>query len=494
MVSSLTGASAEDGLRLQGSVVLPDRFRSTTFRKLLQRRRKLSSVLRVWAGEARSSSRSKWASEGRPLVTREDLIAFDDAWLHPSATELVWNAAESLQPVFAEIDRLVAHNLVRVQRAFRSARVGPHHFAGSTGYGHGDLGRAALDEIMASVMGGNAALVRSQFVSGTHAISTALFAILRPGDEMVSVAGSPYDTLEEVIGIRGTPGHGSLREWGVKYREVPLDSCGKINWAVLSSAISPGTRVAHVQRSCGYAERPTLSISEIGLIVKVVKAQNPNCIVFVDNCYGEFTEKEEPCSVGADLVAGSLIKGVGGTLAVGGGYIAGKEDLVAACAARLTAPGVGIESGCVSGETLRLMMQGLFLAPQMVGEALKGGRLVASVMAEEGYIVSPTPGMASPMTFVTSVRLGSPEKMSSFCRAVQRCSPIGSYIEPVPGETPGYGDQVIFGNGTFVDGSTAELTADGPLREPFTVYCQGGTHWTHWGLVLQEVVASLRAQ
>ncbi|EIE20208.1 aluminum resistance [Coccomyxa subellipsoidea C-169] len=407
----------------------------------------------------------------------------------------VWDAAADLAPTFSQIDNeLVAHNLRRAQAAMRGARLGPHHFSGSTGYGHGDLGRAALDDIMAEVMGAEAAIVRIQFVSGTHAISTALFAALRPGDELLAVAGKPYDTLEEVIGLRGTSGHGSLREWGVAYRELPLAEGGDIDWAALASAITPTeTKVASIQRSCGYALRPTLSIAAIERAVRIIKEQSPDCIVAVDNCYGEFTEDREPCAVGADLVMGSLIKSPGGTIVPGGGYIAGRADLVAAAAARLTAPGVGTDAGGVSGSTLRLMAQGLFLAPQMVGEALKGGRLVAEVMSREGYAVAPAGRVPSPASFITAVQVGSAARMCAFCRAVQRASPVGSYIEPVPGVTPGYDDEVIFGDGTFIDGSTAELSADGPLRPPYVVYCQGGTHWTHWAVALESIVEDMRA-
>ncbi|KAK9830077.1 hypothetical protein WJX72_009629 [[Myrmecia] bisecta] len=418
------------------------------------------------------------------------------------AAELVWQAAHELQPEFGRIDRLVAHNLRRVQAAFRRGRIGPHHFAGSTGYGHGDLGRAALDEVMAEVMGAEAAIVRIQFVSGTHAIASALYAALRPGEELLAVVGRPYDTLEEVVGLRGTPGHGSLQEWGVQYRELPR-AAGNIDWEALQTAVRPYTRVALVQRSCGYAKRDTLTIAQIGRAVNMLKAQNPDCLVLVDNCYGEFTEMQEPCAVGADLAMGSLIKNGGGTICPGGGYVAGRADLVAAVQARLTAPGVGMDAGCVPGETLRLMFQGLFLAPQMTGEALKGGRLVASVMQREGYAVEPVPAACSraepsgapsgtAYSMITAVELGSRERMVAFCRAIQQICPVGSYIRPEPGVTPGYGDEVIFADGTFIDGSTAELSADGPLRAPYQVYCQGGTHWTHWAIALEAAVNALR--
>ena len=458
------------------------------------------------AGEGRSANRTKWTSSGDPAAAAAAAApcALEAAPLPSGAPRspvstpqldphtLVWDAVAAVRPEFEGIDRLVHANLSRVQAAFRAARVGPHHFAGSTGYGHGDLGRATLDDVMADVMGAEAAAVRIQFVSGTHAIAAGLFACLRPGDELLAVAGSPYDTLEEVIGLRGTPGAGSLAEFGVSYRKLELLEDGTVDWAALATAVRPETKVALVQRSCGYAARPTLSIDDISRAVAALKAQRPDVCVLVDNCYGEFTEGAEPPAVGADLCMGSLIKNPGGTIVPGGGYVAGRADLVERAVARLGAPGVGVDAGCVPGETLRLMFQGLFLAPQMVGEALKGGRLVAEVLSREGFRVVPGPGASHPPSFITAVELGAPERMAAFCRAVQERCPVGSYIRPVPGVTPGYGDEVIFADGTFVDGSTAELSADGPLRAPYVVYCQGGTHWTHWALVLEAAVGAMR--
>eukprot|EP00803_Ostreobium_quekettii_P004421 evm.model.scf_179.10 EVM.evm.TU.scf_179.10 scf_179:99938-104682(+) len=406
--------------------------------------------------------------------------------------EEIWQAVRRLYPQFLEIDQLVASNSRRVQEAYSQAKIGRHHFAGSTGYGYGDLGRKAFDEAMADVMGAESAIVRSQFVSGTHAIACGLYGALRPGDELLSVTGRPYDTLEEVIGLRGSPGSGSLREWGVSYRELDLTHEGKIDWEALPEAIAEGRpRVAFLQRSCGYALRSTLTIAEIERAVQVIKGADPGCLVFVDNCYGEFTEKIEPPSVGADLAMGSLIKNPGGTLAPGGGYVAGRADMVEAAFSRLGAPGVGLDAGSTLGEYLRLVMQGLFLAPQFVGEALKAGRLIADVMGSRGYGVTPGPGMHHEPSFITAVELGSPDKMAHFCKAVQACCPVASYVQPVPGVTAGYGDEVIFADGTFIDGSTSELSADGPLRPPYVVYCQGGTHWTHWALALEAVIQKL---
>lgn len=447
--------------------------------------------LQTVAGEGRSFNRTTWTSQQLP-ASPTVLDQPKDQAKPGNAAELVWQASQNLQPIFAGIDQLVGRNLRRVQTAMRRHRIGPHHFSGSTGYGHGDLGREAFDEVLAEVLGAEAALGRIQFVSGTHAIATALYSVLRPADELLAVAGRPYDTMEEVIGLRGTPGHGSLKEWGVTYRELPLAEQGLIDWTALRTAITPRTKVALIQRSCGYASRPTLDIAEIDMAVQVIKAQSPDCIVAVDNCYGEFTADKEPCAVGADLCMGSLIKNPGGTIVTGGGYVAGKASLVAAAQARLTAPGVGIDAGSVPGETVRLIMQGLFLAPQMVGEALKGGRLIAEVMSGAGYPCTPLQGLPQTHSFITAVHLGSPDKMTAFCRAVQTCCPVGSYVQPIPGVTPGYGDEVIFADGTFIDGSTSELSADGPIRPPYTVYCQGGTHWTHWAFALEEALQAVQ--
>ena len=447
----------------------------------------------IVAGEGRSANRTKWTSSNTTATVVEKEVLHDEGYAN-HATSIIDSSVATVQTLFQEIDGLVQFNLHRVQRAFRAARIGPHHFAGSTGYGHGDLGREALDQVMAEVMGAQAAAVRIQYVSGTHAISSALYACLRPGDELLAVAGAPYDTLEEVIGLRGTPGHGSLKEWGVDYRKLDLvPSTGIIDWDALESAIVPGkTKVALIQRSCGYALRPTLSIADIERAVNIIKAQsNGQCIVVVDNCYGEFTDVKEPPAVGADLCMGSLIKNPGGTIVSGGGYVAGRVDLVDRAVARMSAPGVGMDAGGVPGETLRLMFQGLFLAPQMVGEALKGGRLVAEVMHRAGYRVIPAAGRCHPWSFITAVELNSSDKMQSFCSTVQSCCPVGSYVRPVPGVTPGYGDEVIFADGTFIDGSTAELSADGPIREPYVVYCQGGTHWTHWRIVLEQCLPEI---
>ncbi|KAL1504921.1 hypothetical protein AB1Y20_008688 [Prymnesium parvum] len=399
-------------------------------------------------------------------------------------------AIASLQLTFAAIDRRTEVKLRQVLAAFRRHAVGAHHFAGVNGYGHGDLGREVLDSIYADLMGAEAALVRVQFFSGTHAIACALFGVLRPGQELLGVSGAPYDTLEEVIGLRGRTDdllRGTLADFGVRYAQVELLPGGVFDLQAIEAAITPATRVVHVQRSCGYAWRPSIPVAEIGRLADWLKRRDPSLVLFVDNCYGEFVEDMEPCAVGAHLVAGSLIKNPGGTIAPTGGYVAGRADLVAAAGRRLSAPGV--EGGATLGMN-RAFFQGLFMAPQVVGEAMKGAELIARVMESLGYECNPPAG--SPRTdIIQAVRLKERENVIAFCEAVQRCSPVGAHVLPTPGTTPGYGDEVIFADGTFVDGSTLELSADGPLREPYAVYMQGGTHWTHWSIVLREALQAI---
>ncbi|KAI9131302.1 methionine gamma-lyase family protein [Acaryochloris sp. CCMEE 5410] len=397
-------------------------------------------------------------------------------------------AEQAMSLIFSKIDTQVKKNLTQILKSFHNCRLGPHHFASVSGYGHDDLGRQVLDQVFAEVMGAEAALVRVQFVSGTHAIAAALFGVLRPGDQMLSVAGAPYDTLEEVIGIRGE-GQGSLKEFGVEYRQLELTPAGTIDWPALETSIQPQTRLVLIQRSCGYSWRPSLSIEEIGKIVDRVKAQNPNTICFVDNCYGEFIADREPPAVGADLIAGSLIKNPGGTIVTAGGYIAGRRDLVEAAACRLTSPGIGSAGGATLDQT-RLMFQGLFLAPQMVGEAMKGNHLVAHVFQELGYPVNPLPE-APRRDVIQAVKLGSAEKLVAFCQAFQQYSPVGSYLDPMPAPMPGYESNLVMAGGTFIDGSTSELSADGPLREPYIVFCQGGTHWTHVAIALEAAIEAV---
>ncbi|MBD1822237.1 methionine gamma-lyase family protein [Cyanobacteria bacterium FACHB-DQ100] len=401
---------------------------------------------------------------------------------------LIKEAEQALSAIFSGIDSQVKKNLQRVLAAYRHHRVGVHHFASVSGYGHDDLGREVLDRVFAEIVQAEAAIVRVQFVSGTHAIASALYGVLRPGDEMLCVAGAPYDTLEEVIGLRGHQ-QGSLKDLSVSYRQLELTPDGLIDWHALRTAIRANTKLVSIQRSCGYSWRPSLSIVEIEKIVAIVKEQNPNTVCFVDNCYGEFVEDREPTAVGADLIAGSLIKNMGGTIVTTGGYVAGRADLVEMAACRLTAPGIGSSGGATFDQN-RLLFQGLFLAPQMVGEAMKGNHLTAYVFDKLGYPVNPAP-MAPRRDVIQAIKLGSPEKIIAFCRSIQQNSPIGSYLDPVPSGMPGYESELVMAGGTFIDGSTSEFSADGPLREPYVVFCQGGTHWTHVAIALEAAIEAL---
>jgi len=405
------------------------------------------------------------------------------------AADQVAAALERIAPVVAERRAGVQPRLQRVLEAFAAERLGVHHFASVTGYGHGDLGREVLDRVFARVLQAEAAAVRLQFVSGTHAIAAALFGVLRPGDRLLALTGRPYDTLEEVIGIRGS-GQGSLAEFGIAYDELPLLPDGRVDEAGIAAALAAPTRLVLIQRSCGYSWRPSLSVGQIGALVERVKALQPGCLVFVDNWYGELVEPQEPTAVGADLMAGSLIKNLGGTIAPTGGYVAGRADLVEQACCRLTAPGIGAEGG-TGFDLHRLLFQGLFLAPQMVSEALLCAELTAAVFEGLGYPVNPLVGAAR-SDVIQAVRLGSPEPLKAVCRAFQACSPVGSYLDPVPAPMPGYASELVMAGGTFIDGSTSEFSADGPLREPYVLYAQGGTHLAHAQLALERALLALQ--
>jgi cystathionine beta-lyase family protein involved in aluminum resistance len=397
-------------------------------------------------------------------------------------------AMAAIAPLAEAHTARVAQRLERVLAAFAAERVGVQHFASVSGYGHGDQGREVLDRVFARVLQAEAAAVRLQFVSGTHAIAAALYGVLRPGDRLLALTGRPYDTLEEVIGIRGR-GQGSLAEFGIAYDELDLLPDGGIDWAGLEDALAPPTRMVLIQRSCGYSWRPSLPVATIGQLAERVKALRPGCVVFVDNCYGELVQDQEPTAVGADLIAGSLIKNLGGTIAPTGGYVAGRAELVEQACCRLTAPGIGGEGG-TSFDLNRLLFQGLFLAPQMVAEALISSELVARVFSDLGFAVNPLPG-AERSDVIQAVRLGSPERLKAVCRAFQAASPIGSYLDPVPAPMPGYASELVMAGGTFIDGSTSEFSADAPLREPFVLYAQGGTHRAHAALALQRALTAL---
>ena len=359
----------------------------------------------------------------------ESAQAAESAW----AAERLAAAQARIAPLAERHTEAVAPRLQRVLDAFAAERLGVHHFASVSGYGHGDLGREVLDRVVARVLQAEAAAVRLQFVSGTHAIAAALFGVLRPGDRLLALTGRPYDTLEEVIGIRGQ-GQGSLVEFGIRYDELALNAAGQVDVERLDDALALPTRMVLIQRSCGYSWRPSLQVAEIGALVERVKAIQPGCLVFVDNCYGELVEELEPPAVGVDLIAGSLIKNLGGTLATTGGYVAGRAELVERACCRLTAPGIGRDGG-TSFDLNRLLFQGLFLAPQMVSEALICAELVAAVFADLGFPVHPSAG-APRSDLIQAVKLGSKEALIAVCRAFQAASPVGSYLDPVPAPMP----------------------------------------------------------
>lgn len=380
------------------------------------------------------------------------------------------------QPLFDDVNKMVELNQKRVLHAFQKEQIGDFHFNSTDGYGYDDQGRDGIEAIYAEVFGGEDALVRPQIVSGTHAIATTLYALLRPGDELLYITGSPYDTLEEVIGKRGNNA-GALSDFGITYNEVPLDEDSSINYEGIKEAISHRTKVIGIQRSKGYENRPSFSISEIENMVSFVKEIDENLIVFVDNCYGEFVEDKEPLHVGADIIAGSLIKNPGGGLVRAGGYIVGKENLVLLAANRLTAPGLGKEAGATL-HMLQEMYQGFFLAPHVVGEALKGAIFTARLMEEFGIKTAPLYDEKR-TDIIQTILFEKEEKMIRFCESIQENSPINSYVVPYPSEMPGYEEKVIMAAGTFIQGSSIELSVDGPIKPPYIAFMQGGLTYAH---------------
>ncbi len=375
-----------------------------------------------------------------------------------------------------EVKDIEEYNQLKVLKAFISHGVSDFHFSGSSGYGYHDSGRDILDEIYAEVFGGEKALVRWQFVSGTHAISSAMFGILRPGDEFLAVTGPPYDTLGKVIGL--VPGgKGTVMDWNIDYREIPLKNDGNVDIESFERYITKNTKLAFIQRSRGYCWRKSLTVDDISIIVKKLKEIKNDIIILVDNCYGEFTDKKEPLDVGADIIAGSLIKNPGGGICPTGGYIAGREDLVELAAGRLTAPGIGSEVG-TSMYINRTLYQGLYLAPLLVSQALCGMIWAGTMFEYLNYITLPAKGEKRGDT-VQAVRLGSKEKLIKFCQGIQSSSPVDSYVNLEGGYTPGYSDKLVMAAGTFIQGASLELSADGPLREPFIAYLQGGLSYFH---------------
>ena len=411
-------------------------------------------------------------------------------YISEETRRLARDAESRCAPAFAKIDSVAQHNAEKMLRAFQTNRVSAAHLVGTTGYGYDDLGRDTLDKIFAQVFGAEAGLVRSQFVNGTHTITCALMGILRPGDLVISAFGAPYDTLLSVLGVTGNA-PGNLLELGIGYRQVDMTAELRPDIPKIQAAVrEKNAKLLMIQRSRGYSVRDALTVEEIGEIIAAAKAANPEILVFVDNCYGEFVEEAEPTQVGADIMAGSLIKNPGGGIAPTGGYIVGKSELVEAAAMRLTCPGIGRECGC-SQDVNRLLYQGFFLAPHVTAQALKTAVLCAALMESQGYQTAPTVD-ARRGDIVQTVEFGRPELLRAFCRGVQMGAPVDSYVTPEPWDMPGYEDQVIMAAGAFVQGASIELSADGPMRSPYMAYLQGGITYESGRLGLLLALEELR--
>ena len=393
----------------------------------------------------------------------------------------------SLKDRFEKLDEVAEYNQMKVLAAMQKHRVSAECFNGTTGYGYNDLGRDTLEEVYATCFKGEAALVRPQITCGTHALALALMSNVRPGDEILSPVGKPYDTLEEVIGIR--PSKGSLAEYGVTYAQVDLLADGGFDFDGIRNAINDRTKLVTIQRSKGYASRPTLSVARIGQLISFIKEVKPDVICMVDNCYGEFVEKREPLEVGADMIVGSLIKNPGGGLAPIGGYIVGKKECVENAAYRLTSPGLGKEVGASLG-MMQSFFQGFFLAPTVVNAALKSAIFAANVFERLGFAVIPN-GSESRHDIIQAVTFEKPEGLIAFCQGIQAAAPVDSYVTPEPWDMPGYDSQVIMAAGAFVQGSSIELSADGPLRPPYTAFFQGGLTWYHGKLGIMMALQKL---
>ncbi|WP_173916429.1 methionine gamma-lyase family protein [Halobacillus sp. Marseille-Q1614] len=400
--------------------------------------------------------------------------------------DIIRHVEETIAPYHKQISAKVEKNQAKVLQAFQELKISDSHFNPTTGYGYDDYGRDALEALYAKVFKAEDAIVRPQLISGTHAITTALFGVLRPGEELLYITGDPYDTLEEVIGTAGGKDTGSLSDFGVRYQSVPLLSQGDIDLNKTEEAINSQTKVVAIQRSKGYADRPSFTIDKLEDIITYIRSVREDVVIFVDNCYGEFVEEKEPVEIGADLIAGSLIKNPGGGIARVGGYIAGRSDLIEQCSYRLTAPGLGKETG-PSLNTLQEMYQGIFLAPHVVGEALKGAVFTAKLLDELGFETSPKFNDKR-TDLIQSVSFQTKEQMIRFCQSIQASSPINSHVTPYPSPMPGYESDVIMAAGTFVQGASLELTADGPIRPPYMAFVQGGLTYAHVKIAVTEAV------
>ena len=400
----------------------------------------------------------------------------EELGVSPKVLDRIEQAESDIRGEFDSLDDIMAYNQYKVLTAFQNNRISDMHFSWNTGYGYNDAGREALERVYADIFRTEAALVRPIIVNGTHALTLTLTGILRPGDELIYCTGAPYDTLEEVIGIRGE-GKGSLKEFGVSYQQIELTPEGEIDLAALKEAITEKTRMVTVQRATGYGWRKAITIEQIQEWADFVHGINPDIICMVDNCYGEFLDVKEPTEVGTDVLAGSLIKNPGGGLALTGGYIAGRQDLIDDISYRMTSPGIGGECGLMFGQT-RTMVQGLFLAPKTENGAVKGAALCAKVFENLGFDVCPK-AEEKRSDIIEAVKLGSPEAVVAFCEGIQAAAPIDAHVKPVPWDMPGYDDQVVMAAGAFIQGSSIELSADAPIREPYIVYFQGGLTYEH---------------
>ena len=406
------------------------------------------------------------------------------------AQQIIENAQNSIEKTFKEIDFIAEYNQEKVLKAFQKNKIGEEHFYTVTGYGHDDIGRAALDNVFADVFRAQAAIVRPHFASGTHTLACALFGNLHYGDKLISIAGSPYDTMQQVIGCRKCDDfETSLMGNGIKYDEIPLKDGVDVDFEHIEDYLTADTKMVLIQRSRGYSLRKPLDIETIAKIVKIVKTKNPNIICFVDNCYGEFTETLEPIEVGADLIAGSLIKNPGGGIVEAGGYIAGKEKYVANSARRLTAPGIGAEGGAMHNQT-RVMLQGFFMAPSIVAGAYKGIILASKVFEDMGFTTFPSSNTKR-TDLIQTIQFKNEKEQQAFCKMIQHNSPVESYLTPIPDTVPGYDCDLLMAGGSFIEGSTIELSADGPVRAPWAIYMQGGLSYYHVKIALREVVEEI---
>lgn len=405
--------------------------------------------------------------------------------------QLVQKAEKRCLPIFEKIDEIALFNTEKVLDALQRHNVASRHFAPTTGYGYDDVGRDTLERLFADLFEAEAAIVRPQIASGTHALSMCLFGLLRPGDELMYASGGPYDTLEDVIGVRGCP-PGSLKEMGVSYSQVEMTEDGRLDIDGIRAAMKPNTRVVAVQRSRGYSSRPSLMPEDVAPLAKMLHSEFPNAVLMVDNCYGEFVCEKEPTQFGADVCVGSLIKNPGGGLAPTGGYLVGREDVIERISYRLTAPGIGREVGSYAG-SYQPFYQGLFMAPHVVAQAVKTSVLAAAICEELGMKSTPAPEERR-TDIIQALELGTPERLIAFCQGIQMASPIDSMALPEPWDMPGYQHQVIMAAGTFVSGASIELSADAPMREPYLAFLQGGLTYSHGKLALTRTLEYMRKQ